>query len=136
MNKPRECHICGCTEDNPCMTNEEPCSWAFETRAGSVCSACMVKLPPDPTRDKYPNFNLVIEKVCVNCACIIQDRIGGMDSYTCGKGRFDTDIDATRGAHHWFAWSGIRRPNKAVARARRSCTEWELHSRWQPKDGV
>ncbi len=127
MKKPRECFICGCTEDKPCITDEGPCSWAFETRAGPVCSAC---------REKYPNYNMVIEKVCINCASIIQDRIGGKDSYTCGKGRFDTDIDGTIGAHHWFAWSGIKRPNKTVARARRSCTEWELHSRWQPKDGV
>lgn len=136
MEKPKECYICGCTEENPCMTDEGPCSWAFGTRKGSVCSACIVKLPPDPTREKYPNDNLIIEKVCISCAQIIQAPISGMDSYTCGAGRFDTDIDATRGAHHWFAWSGIKRPNKAVARARRSCTEWKLHPRWQPKGSV
>ena len=136
MMKPGVCHICGCTENQPCMTDEGPCSWSFETRAGPVCTACVVKLPPDPTREKYPNDNLVIEKVCISCAHIIQDQIRGMDSYTCGAGRFDTDIDATRGAHHWFAWSGIKRPNKTVAAARRSCTEWKLHPRWQPKVGV
>lgn len=129
--KPEVCHICGCTENQPCMTDEGPCSWAFETRAGPVCTACVVKLPPDPTREKYPNDSLVIEKVCISCAHLIQDQISGMDSYTCGAGRFDTDIDATRGAHHWFARSGIKRPNKTVAAARRSCTEWKLHPRWQ-----
>jgi hypothetical protein len=49
MKNSRECLICGCTEDNACLTNEGPCSWAFERRAGSVCSACVVELPPDPT---------------------------------------------------------------------------------------
>jgi len=134
--RPGVCHICGCTENQPCMTDEGPCSWAFETRAGPVCTACVVKLPPDPTREKYPNDSLVIEKVCISCAHLIQDQISGMDSYTCGAGRFDTDIDATRGAHHWFARSGIKRPNKTVAAARRSCTEWKLHPRWQPKGSV
>lgn len=136
MKKSRECHICGCTEDNPCMTSEGPCSWAFEERAGSVCSACIVKLPPDPTRDKYPDSHLIIKKVCINCATLIKDQIGGRESYTCEIGLFDTDLDATKGTYQWFAWSGVKRPNKTVAKARRSCKEWKLNPRWQPKSSV
>ncbi|KKN20369.1 hypothetical protein LCGC14_0936460 [marine sediment metagenome] len=136
MEKPRECFICGCTEDNPCMTDEGPCSWELKMRAGSICSACIVKLPPDPTRDKYPNMDLLIEKVCINCAHLIEAQFGGKDSYTCSKGRFDDDVDATRGAHHWFAWRGIKRPNKTVGLARRHCPDWKLHTRWQPKTSV
>ena len=136
MKKPRECRICGCTEDNRCITSEGPCSWAFETRAGSVCSACFVELSPDPTRDKYPDAILLIEKVCTNCAHLIKDQIGGKDSFTCELGLFDTEFHATTGGYHWFAWSGVKRPNKTVAKARRSCKEWTLHQRWQPKASV
>ncbi len=134
MNKPKECYICGCTEDNPCITNEGPCAWAFETRAGFVCTACIVELPPDPARERYPNDNLLIEKVCINCSHLIKDTIGGKESYTCEKGKFDPDLQISTGGYHWFAWSGIRRRNKTVVKARRSCQEWALHPRWQPKE--
>ena len=133
MEKPTECYICKCTEENPCMTAEGPCSWSFETRKGSVCSACVVKLSPEPTREKYPNDFLLIEKVCINCAHLIKEQISGLDSYTCGNGHFGTYLD---GAHHWFAWSGIKRPNKTVAEARPHCIDWSLHPRWLPKASV
>jgi len=136
MVKTKECHICGCTEENPCITDEGPCSWVFETRAGHVCSACVVKLPPDPTRERYPDYNLMIEKVCINCANLIKDQISGKESYTCEIGLFDTDLDATRGSYQWFAWSGVKRRNKTVVKARRSCKEWKLRQGWQPKASV
>lgn len=136
MSKPTECKICGCTEANPCMTSEGPCSWAVGMRAGHICSACIVTLPPDPIRDKYLGHDLIIEKVCINCALLIKYQISGKEAYTCEIGRFDSDLNATRGSYQWFDWSGVRRPNKTVMKARRSCKEWKLHPRWQPKASV
>jgi hypothetical protein len=38
------CTVCGCTDDDPCMTSEGPCSWV----SGGLCSACV---PPALARD-------------------------------------------------------------------------------------
>lgn len=42
----RKCRVCGCTEENPCITAEGPCYWVepppeFQGKgAGDLCSAC------------------------------------------------------------------------------------------------
>lgn len=134
----KKCRVCGCTETHACMTDKGPCSWAYETRGGPVCSACIVELPPDPSRQMYPKDNLLIEKCCWNCFHII----GGIpwkggEIFTCSQGRFDGEAGPTEvraeDYHHWFAESGIKRPNKTVSEARHSCQNWKLHTRWQPK---
>jgi hypothetical protein len=133
----RTCKICGCTEEHACMTDNGPCSWAFETGKGSVCTACIVELPPDPGRSQYPDLHVLVEKVCLNCGHLISERIRGEDCFTCKKGHFDGQAEPhewrAQGYHHWFARSGIKQPNKTVTTARRNCDEWELHPRWRPQ---
>jgi len=35
---PRTCRVCGCTEDNACVTEDGPCHWW--PGDGDLCSAC------------------------------------------------------------------------------------------------
>ncbi|MDD3491929.1 MAG: hypothetical protein PHZ19_00335 [Candidatus Thermoplasmatota archaeon] len=35
----KECRVCGCTEDNACVTDDGPCYWVEE----DLCSACAAK---------------------------------------------------------------------------------------------
>lgn len=123
----KECFICGCTEDRACMTPEGPCSWAFEDRRGLVCSACIIRLPPGPKRERFPDCNIIIEKLCETCSHLIEDKIGALGKiYGCEKGKF--------GENQWFALSGIKRRNKTVREARRNCKGWELHPKYRPGD--
>jgi len=125
----KQCHICGCTEENPCITEEGPCYWAFEDRSGPVCSACIVKLPPDPKREKYPKDNVILPKLCRTCANLIEgEPHRGKACFTCELKKFGEDV--------YFLWSGIKRPNKTVAAARQNCKEWKIQQRWQPTEEV
>jgi hypothetical protein len=36
LESQRKCRVCGCTNDNACMTDKGPCSWV----APDLCSAC------------------------------------------------------------------------------------------------
>jgi len=36
----RRCRVCGCTEDNACMTPDGPCCWAEE----DLCSSCAAEM--------------------------------------------------------------------------------------------
>ena len=134
--KLRSCIICGCTDENACITDEGPCWWAYETARGPVCSGCVVELPPDPKRSEWPHDNLLVERVCVNCAQLIKDQYRGKPCYTCCQGHFDDEPAPgevrAKDYHHWFAFSGVRYPNKTVAAAREECREWLLHSRFRP----
>jgi len=40
-DKVKKCRICGCTEENPCQTSEEPCHWI--EGHGDLCSGCAGK---------------------------------------------------------------------------------------------
>lgn len=44
-----KCQICGCTENNACVTEDGPCSWANHER--NLCSAC-TSLLSNPKVDK------------------------------------------------------------------------------------
>lgn len=35
---PGVCRVCGCTEDQACMTEDGPCGWANKER--TLCTAC------------------------------------------------------------------------------------------------
>ena len=128
------CKICGCTDDNACITEEGPCSWAFNTQGGPVCSACVFELPKDPARKLWPKDNLLIEKRCADCAHLIEGAPWkDSKTFTCSQGLFD-EKNISPGGHHWFALSGIKRPNKTVKTARHSCQDWIIHARWTERD--
>ena len=101
---PEKCKICGCDEEHACITPEGPCSWSFRDRRGSVCTACVVELPPDPRRPAYPKENLLVEKLCVHCANCVRPA-GNL--WTCSKGHFDTPGDT----HRWYVYNSVRYPN-------------------------
>lgn len=127
MTEEKRCHICGCTEENPCITDEGPCYWAFEDRAGPVCSACVIALPPDPKRGKYPEAHIILEKRCRSCGHLKAGELYRLkDCFTCELGKF--------GENQFYRWSGIKRPNKTVAEARRNCKEWTIHPSWKSSE--
>lgn len=35
----RQCRVCGCAEDHPCMTEDGPCFWLEQ----DLCSGCIDK---------------------------------------------------------------------------------------------
>ncbi|MDP2730556.1 MAG: hypothetical protein Q8O55_08730 [Dehalococcoidales bacterium] len=108
MLKERKCRLCGCTELEACITKEGPCHWVTL----DLCSACCLVLE---------ERQLLIAKNCASCA-----HLSYMErrSFTCFKGRFDGP-DINPPAHQWLAWSGLRRPNKTVAKAQRHCPLWK-----------
>ena len=120
------CKVCGCTDDKPCITEEGPCHWVMR----GFCSACCIVLPAGENCFKKEKVDLIIPKKCEACALIAESVIAQKNSYTCSKGKFDgTTIPP--GGHQWFAWRGIQRPNKTVARAQRHCPYWEVHPRYK-----
>ncbi|OGN92325.1 MAG: hypothetical protein A2Z75_04415 [Chloroflexi bacterium RBG_13_50_10] len=120
------CKVCGCTDGNACVTAEGPCYWVMK----GLCSACYITLPPGENCFKG-DVGLIIAKECRACACIIKgEQWRDHDWYTCSKGRFD-EPSLTSGRHHWYAWTGINRPNKAVAKAQKKCPFWEVHPRYK-----
>lgn len=121
------CKVCGCTEDNACMTDEGPCHWAMK----NVCSACIIELPPGENCFIRENVGLIIRKECENCALIVEGE-PHFDKkwYTCSQGRFDGP-KLSPGAHQYFTWGGIQRPNKAVAKAQKHCPFFRVHDRYR-----
>lgn len=113
--KGTKCRLCGCTDDTPCMTPEGPCSWVTK----NTCSACVVETE-----------HYLVPKDCYGCANIIKENVPTSiysQIYTCSKGRFDGKVPA---GHQWFAWSGIVKPNKTVAKAQFKCPYFEVHPRY------
>jgi len=125
------CQICGCTDEQPCTTKEGPCSWAMK----NLCSACIVVLGPG--ENCYDNVSLIIRKECRNCANLEEDKsaacMGFKNYHHCTKGRFNSAMPDGNPVPGCFAWSGISRPNKAVALARKRCPFFEVHERFKKK---
>ncbi len=109
------CKICGCTEEQACLTDAGPCSWVMG-KTKDLCSACVIVLEDKGYKKVF------VPKACRYCGLLLRD---GKD-YTCSKGRFDEPYLAP-GGHQWYAWSGIRRPNKAVAAAQKRCPLFQVH---------
>lgn len=127
-----QCKICGCTEDNPCMTAEGPCHWAMT----GLCSECLVELPVGEHYLTNFKASLLIEKRCRCCAKLEEDKVaenlGFKNHWRCSEGRFHSKIpDSPPGWPGCYAWSGICRPNKAVAAAQRKCPFFEVHPKWR-----
>lgn len=57
---------------------------------------------------------------CLVCPFLERELFRGLPCYTCSKGRYDGP-ELPSHVHHWFAWDGIFRPNKTVARAQENC---------------
>lgn len=112
------CRICGCTEEQACMTDAGPCSWVLK----DLCSTCVIVLEDTGSTKR------IVPKACRYCGLLLQD--AARDCYTCSKGRFDEPYLAP-GGHHWYAWSGIRRPNKAVAVTQERCPLFQVHDRFK-----
>jgi len=58
--------------------------------------------------------------------CRFCDELGrhlrqGKEWFRCQHGRFDTVVP------RYFAWSGIRQPNKTVAAAQKDCPYFKVH---------
>jgi len=120
------CKVCGCTDDNACITEEGHCHWVMK----GLCSACYIELPPGENCFKG-DVGLIIAKECRCCGLIIEGAPWhGRTYFTCTKGRFDGP-GLSSGAHQWYAWSGIQRPNKRVAAAQKKCPFWEVHPRYK-----
>jgi len=71
-----------------------------------------------------------IPRECRFCGLLkeVEDPLPGEEgNYRCSAGRFDTEIPSGQILVS-YAWSGIWRPNKAVARAQTDCPYFELHS--------
>lgn len=120
------CKICGCTDDKPCITEEGPCSWVMK----DLCSACVVIFPRG--QHSMGKCELIVPKECRNCAylqevAVSEDILKSGEAYTCSKARF-----LHEGVPQWYAWRGISRPNKAVARAQAKCPFFEVAPRYLP----
>lgn len=92
------CRICGCTDDQPCITEEGPCYWVMK----DLCSACYIELPPGQNCFKG-NVGLIIPKECRSCGClgevaVATDILKSGDGYTCTKGCFNK-----QGVPQWYA---------------------------------
>jgi len=127
------CKVCGCTDDNACVTPEGSCHWVMK----GLCSACYIELPPGENCFKG-DVGLIIAKECRACAHVVKgEQWHERDSYTCDMGRFDEPSLSSNipgenpGHHHYYAWRGINRPNKAVAKAQKKCPFWEVHPRYK-----
>lgn len=59
------CLLCGCTDNQACMTPDGACSWVFVDRARKlgVCSACVNKLPFHGLRPEVLQFAKSMEAV-------------------------------------------------------------------------
>ena len=124
------CKVCGCTDDNACITEEGHCHLVMK----GLCSACYIELPPGENCFKG-DVGLIIAKECRCCANLEEDReaehLGYKNYWHCTKGRYDSVMPDGSTVPGSFAWSGISRPNKAVARAQKKCTFWEVHLRYK-----
>jgi hypothetical protein len=121
------CMVCGCTEENPCMTKDGPCHWVMK----GLCSACCIEIPPGENCFVGQNVGLILPKQCRTCAFIKDvavptDILKSGEAHTCGQARF-----VKNGVPQWYAWSGITRPNKVVAAAQKRCPSWEPHLRYK-----
>lgn len=114
MNQ-RTCKLCGCTEDNACITDEGPCSWVLN----NICSACVIELTED--QHNQGPFSILILKDCRHCNNLTEQEFWYGVRYTCNKGRF---------WGKFFAKSGITRPNKSVAEAQFKCPSFEINKKW------
>ena len=127
-----QCKICGCTEDNPCVTAEGRCFWIMT----GVCSECVVEIPAGEhcfTKDKCP---LLVTKMCKNCAHLAEDKeaeeMGFKNYWRCTEGRFDFSLPISGPpVPGCWAWSTICKPGKAVAAAQRKCPVFEVHPKWR-----
>lgn len=122
------CSVCGCTEDNACVTDTGPCSWVTE----DLCSACA---------DVIPELHLIIPRMCRYCQHLENATSPAARWWTCGKGRFDSDLQRSDfDFRHHFAWSGIWRPRyRTVKKAQRYCPEFvackninQIHEKGRP----
>lgn len=125
-----ECKICGCTDDNPCVTAEGTCSWVMK----ELCSECVVVLQPGEHCYSRKGL-LIVSKECRNCAKLAEDKEAGgrgfKNHWRCAEGRFDPKMPDGSTVPECYAWSGICRPNKAVAAAQRKCPLFEVHPKWR-----
>lgn len=126
-----QCKICGCTEDKPCMTKTGTCSWVMK----GLCSECVVELPAGEHSMTDFKGVLLITKQCRLCASLQEDKeagkMGFKNHWRCTEGRFDEKMQGGTLIPICYAWSGICRPNKAVATAQRKCPVFEVHPKWR-----
>ena len=124
------CKICGCTDEEACMTDEGPCSWVIP----GLCSACAVVFHRG--EHSKGNYELIIPKECRHCANLEEDKkaehLGYKNYWRCTEGRYDPVLPAGSTVPGSFAWSGVSLPNKAVARAQKHCLFFRVHSRFLP----
>jgi hypothetical protein len=66
--------------------------------------------------DRHPHPNKEMPPQCLVCDRLEKKRIKGRYWYRCLAGRFDID-----GGPAYYAWRGITKPNKAVAKAQKDC---------------
>ncbi len=117
----RVCYVCGCDDEHACITPEGPCSWILD----NLCSACVVHVPEK---------RLLIPKTCAFCTNLACSTDGfflhGRKIWTCQLGRFDGNPKPgefrAEGYHHWYFWSGIWKPNKAVRLALYKCPHFAV----------
>jgi hypothetical protein len=127
----QQCKICGCTDENPCVTAAGTCSWAMT----NLCTECLVVLKHG--EHCYLDFtgDLLIEKRCRNCAKLAEDKeaeeMGYKNCWRCLAGRYDHKVPGGDTVPGCYAWGGICRPNKAVAAAQRKCPFFEVHPKWR-----
>lgn len=100
------CKLCGCTEDNACVTETGPCHWVTE----DLCSACA---------DLVEELHLIIPHMCRFCKELKEGSGSTAGLFTCRKYRF-ADLDIPH-ARLWVRWSGVWTSNKTVTEAQRHC---------------
>lgn len=55
------CRVCGCTDLEPCITDEGPCSWVEK----DLCSACVKLVDCPECGNQLPSW----AAECENCGC-------------------------------------------------------------------
>jgi hypothetical protein len=128
------CKVCGCDDLHACHTPEGPCHWVLD----DLCSACVIKLKPGEHAGKYPDFGLIIEKMCRFCAHLIECK--GLPSiyenyWGCDAGRIDERMPSGEYVRLPFKRSGFERPNRTVKAAQAHCPDWQVHPRWLKPHG-
>lgn len=122
------CRVCGCTDDNACITDKGSCSGVFP----DLCSACVVEVPAGPN-EKLASW--LVEKMCRFCANLAAGPpYKGKATWTCSRGRFDGKPKPgecrAQDYHRWFSWSGIWRPNQTVKAAQNKCPCFAVFDRF------
>jgi len=89
-----------------------------------------------PGEHNLGKCELIIPKECRCCANLEEDKkaesLGYKNYWRCTEGRYDPVMPDGSTVPGSFAWSGVSRPNKAVARAQKHCPFFRVHPRYLP----